>query len=43
MRLRDEVTEPDELRARCYDELYAIYRGLYASLREAMHALSREH
>lgn len=43
VRLRDEVTEPDELRARCYDELYAIYRGLYASLREAMHALSREH
>jgi xylulokinase len=40
VRLRTDVTEPDPERARRYDELYAIYTGLYPALREAMHALA---
>jgi xylulokinase len=40
VKLRDEVTEPDGERARRYDELYAIYAGLYPALREAMHGLA---
>jgi xylulokinase len=41
VRLRDEVTEPDAARAARYDELYAVYRGLYGALREPMHELDR--
>jgi xylulokinase len=41
VRLREEVTEPDGARAARYDELYAIYRSLYGSLREQMHELGR--
>jgi xylulokinase len=41
VRLRAEVTEPDAARAARYDELYAIYRSLYGSLREQMHELGR--
>jgi xylulokinase len=40
VKLRDEVTEPNGERARRYDELYAIYTGLYPALREAMHELA---
>ena len=41
VRLREEVVEPDPKRARRYDELYAVYAGLYPATREAMHALTR--
>jgi xylulokinase len=41
VRLRGEVTEPDAARAARYDELYAVYRSLYAALRDQMHALDR--
>ena len=41
MRLRAEVTEPDPARAARYDELYAVYRSLYGSLRDQMHELGR--
>ncbi len=40
VRLRDEVTAPDDERARRYDELYGIYTELYPALRCAMHALA---
>lgn len=33
------VTEPDGERAARYDEVYAVYRGLYPALRTSMHAL----
>lgn len=39
VRLRAEVTEPDASRSARYEELYAVYRSLYAALREPMHAL----
>jgi xylulokinase len=35
------ATEPDPARVRRYDELYAVYTGLYPALRETMHALAR--
>lgn len=41
VRLRGEVTEPDGARAARYDELYAVYRSLYAALRDQMHELDR--
>ena len=41
VRLRAEVTEPDAARAARYDELYAVYRSLYGSLRDQMHELGR--
>ena len=41
VRLRSEVTEPDAERVRRYDELYAVYGGLYGALREPMHELGR--
>ena len=41
VRLRSEVTEPDADEARRYDELYAVYRSLYASLKDQMHELGR--
>jgi xylulokinase len=40
VRLRPEVTEPDEARVARYDDLYAHYRELYLALRATMHALS---
>ena len=40
VRLRDEVDEPDEGRARTYAELHEIYASLYPALRDAMHRLS---
>lgn len=36
----DEVTQPDPARAAVYDEMYAVYRSLYPTLREDMHRLS---
>ena len=33
-------SEPDEGRARRYEDVYTVYRGLYSSLREAFHRLS---
>jgi xylulokinase len=41
VRLCGEVTEPDGARAARYDELYAVYRSLYAALRDQMHELDR--
>jgi xylulokinase len=40
VRLHDDVTEPDDARARAYDELYAIYGDMYPALRDGMHALA---
>ncbi|ABG05940.1 carbohydrate kinase, FGGY [Rubrobacter xylanophilus DSM 9941] len=40
VRLREELTEPDERRSKAYEEHYAVYRSLYAANREAMHRLS---
>ena len=39
VRLRDEVTEPDQKRTRIYDEYYEIYRSLYPAQKDAMHKL----
>jgi xylulokinase len=41
VRLRAEMTEPDPARVARYDELYAVYRSLYGSLRNQMHELDR--
>jgi xylulokinase len=41
VRLRSEVTEPDATRSARYEEVYAVYRSLYAGLREQMHELER--
>ena len=40
VRLREELTEPDERRSKAYEEHYAVYRSLYAANREVMHRLS---
>ncbi len=39
-RTLDEATDPDETDAERYADLYALYRGLYGTLREDMHRLS---
>jgi xylulokinase len=41
VRLRADVTDPDDDRAHRYDELYSVYRSLYSALREQMHDLDR--
>jgi xylulokinase len=41
VRLRAEMTEPDPARVARYDELYAVYRSLYGSLRNQKHELDR--
>ena len=40
VRLRDEVTEPDPVRTRLYEEHYAVYRSLYPATSETMHRLA---
>jgi xylulokinase len=35
----EDVTVPDPKRVEVYEELYAVYRGLYGTLREDMHRL----
>jgi xylulokinase len=40
VRILDEVIDPDPGRCATYDEIYATYRGLYATLREDMHRLT---
>lgn len=41
VKLRSELTEPDAARAARYEEAYAVYRSLYAALRDQMHELGR--
>lgn len=40
VRTLDEVTEADPQRIKMYEELYAVYRPLYATMREDMHRLA---
>jgi len=40
VRTLDEVTEPDARRVEIYDEIHAVYRSLYSTLREDMHRLT---
>jgi xylulokinase len=40
VRTLDEVTEPDPRNAAVYEETYGVYRGLYGTLRDAMHRLT---
>jgi xylulokinase len=40
VRTLDEVTEPDPTRVAVYEDLYAVYRSLYGTLREDMHRLA---
>jgi xylulokinase len=40
VRTKPEVTEPDPRAAETYDTLHAVYRGVYASVREDMHRLA---
>ena len=39
VRTLDTVTDPDPRTTSTYDALYAVYRPLYAALREDMHRL----
>jgi xylulokinase len=40
VRTLDETTDPDPKRVARYDEIYGVYRGLYARLREDMRRLA---
>lgn len=40
VRTLDEVTEPDTANLARYEELYAVYRSLYGTLRDDMHRLA---
>jgi len=40
VRTRPEVTEPDPRTTETYDALHAVYRSVYAALREDMHRLA---
>ena len=40
VRTKPDVSEPDPRATETYDALHAVYRGLYASLREDMHRLA---
>jgi xylulokinase len=40
VRTLDEVTEPNPKRVETYEETYAVYRGLYGTLRDDMHRLT---
>jgi len=39
VRTLDGTIEPDPARARVYDDVYEVYRGLYGTLRDDMHQL----
>ena len=40
VRTRPEMTEPDPRTIETYDALHAVYRSVYAPLREDMHRLA---
>ena len=40
MALEPDRHEPDDARAARYDAMFALYRELYATTRDTMHALS---
>ena len=40
VRVLSEVTEPDPRGSPAYDDVYAVYRSLYGTLRDDMHRLS---
>lgn len=39
VRLGPEISEPDQVRARVYDDYYGVYRSLYPATASAMHRL----
>jgi hypothetical protein len=40
VRILDDVTEPHPHRTQVYEDSYAVYRSLYATLRGDMHRLA---